>query len=156
MRSPSIDLSYLCPQKYATIYIYHIHYVLLLFLEVQPTYTHYNLSCFYPRNTHWCCSYPRSTHSFIHSPIHISHPLRKCSTPTLGGNTQKNIHCHYVYSYLSNKALVILVDTPFYYQCIKRVGWSLKNEKRKKEDKSLNAKERQPSPYSQVREVCYP
>ena len=34
MCSPSIDLSYFCPQKCATTYVHHIHYVLLLFLKV--------------------------------------------------------------------------------------------------------------------------
>ena len=43
----------------------------------------------------------------------------------------KNIHCHYVWFYLSNKAPVISVDTPYCYRCIKRDGWSLKKEKKK-------------------------
>jgi len=66
MCSSSIDLSYFCPQKYTTTYIHHIYYVLLLFLEVPPIYTHYTLCCFYRGDTHQCYSYPGSTHSFIH------------------------------------------------------------------------------------------
>jgi hypothetical protein len=37
-------------------------------------------------------------YAFIHPHIHIPYPLRKYSTPTLGEDTQKNIHCHYVFS----------------------------------------------------------
>ena len=66
MCSPSIDLSYICPQKYATTYIHHNHYVLLRFLEVPHIYTHYTLCYFYTGNMHLCCSYPGSTKSFIH------------------------------------------------------------------------------------------
>jgi len=36
------------------------------------------------------CTYEAPTLGVrIHSPIHIPHPLRKCSTPTLGEDTQK-------------------------------------------------------------------
>jgi len=128
MCSPSIDLSYFCPQKYATTYIDHTHYVLLLFLEVPPTYTHYTLCHFYPRDTHPCCSYPGSMHFFIHPHTFHIH---------LGNILLKNIHGHYVLFYLSNKAPVILVDTPCYYQCIRRDGWSLKKwEKKERGQKS--------------------
>ena len=144
MCSLSIDLSYFCPQKYATTYIHHTHYVLLLFLEVPPTYTHYTLCCFYPRDTHLCCSYPRSTHTTIHIP----HPLRKCFTPTVGEDTQKYPLCLIP---LIHKAVVIAVDTPYCYRCIKRVGWSIKKEKREKKERGQRSqskrKERQLSPY---------
>ena len=135
MCSPSIDLSYFCPQKYATTYIHHIPYVLLLFLEVPPTYTHYTLCCFYPRDTHRCCSYPGSTHSF--SNPYTFHIYLESVLLLHWEGIHKNIHCHYDLFYLSNKALVISVHTPFYYQCIKRVGWSLKKwEKKERGQKS--------------------
>jgi len=125
-------------------YIHHIHYVLLLFLEVPPTYTHYTLCYFYPRDTHLCCFYPRSTHSSIHHP-HTFHIYLENVLLLHWEGIPKNTHCHYVLFYLSNKALVISVDTSYCYQCIKRVGSSLKNEKRKKEDKVPNSKEKKES-----------
>jgi len=38
------------------------------------------------------CTYAAPTlgvRAFLHPPTYIPHPLRKCSTPTLGGNTHK-------------------------------------------------------------------
>ena len=106
MCAPSIDLCCFYPQKYA-----HIYSMLLLFLEVPPTYIHTLciLCCFYPRNMHLCCCHLGSTHSSIH--MHPLHTLRKCSTPTLAVNT-KNICCHPIIFLSSNKALA-LVDTPY-------------------------------------------
>jgi len=150
MCSPSIDLSYFCPQKYATTYIHHIHYVLLLFLEVPPTHTHYTLCCFYPRDMHLCCSYPRSTHSSIHNP-HTFHIHLENVVLLQWEKTPKNIH--YILFYLSNKAPVILADTPYSYHCIKRDGWSLKKRKRRENKRKrtkvvVQKKERQSSPCS--------
>jgi len=107
-----------------------IYSVLLMFLEVPPTYIHISciLCCFYPGNTHLCCSHPRSTHSSIHM-----HTLRKCSAPTLGVNT-KNI-CHQPILFpSSNKAPVTSLNTLYWYSSIKRLGCSLK-KKRKEEEK---------------------
>jgi len=36
-------------------------------------------------------------YAFLHSPTHIPRPLRKCSTPTLGEDTQKYSMSYYTY-----------------------------------------------------------
>ena len=77
------------------------------------------------------CTYAAPTLGVrIHSPIHIPHPLRKCSTPTLGEDTQK-----YSMSYSTNliKLQLFKLILPIVISAIK--GWLMYKKRDKKKER---------------------
>jgi len=72
-------------------------------------------------------------YAFLHSPTHIPHPLRKCSTPTLGEDTQK--YSIYYSTYPINPQLSQLILPTIIIELKGMADLKRKREKREKERK---------------------